>query len=613
VSSARRALVQRLGLGLCAFSALLFAPSLEDAYVLPQRLALTLGVALLALGAPPRQRFGGLAWLGLGWLAWRLLCRAIADPVGSHWAWLAEQAPLWGLLLFAGTAVAERPRWSAALLLTAGALGSLFALLPSLGFDPWSRGAVDLGFGARLHGSLGNPDFLGGWLCLLLPLGVAVALSAEGRERVLALAASALMAAVLLLSGARAACLAGALGCTLALAALRPRLLGLTRLAALGALAALTLILALWQPGLLPGRLREAATPGSDAWRSRAFMASCAIDLAKEHPLVGVGPGGFGNAYLQRQGALLSAGAREPYRFTFDAHNDWLQVAAESGWLGLFAWALLWLWTLRTAWRRGGPAGAALAGGLLAFAVQGCFHFPWAVWPSAALYLLGLSVGAQWQADAKAPLLPVPGWMVALLLLGAIALGYRQAASSALLNAGHVAEMVPAARGYAVPLYATAGRLRPEDARTWQALAGRDQADGRWDAAIEAYQAALREQPGQADLWVNMALCLAQQGSLDPADAMAQRGLFLNPRSPQAWIDASKIVWLRGDALRAERMLRQGLDAAGPSAQASFNLGAILYNGRRFKEAAQAFQAVLALEPQHAEAQRLLKESLRAH
>jgi tetratricopeptide (TPR) repeat protein len=316
---------------------------------------------------------------------------------------------------------------------------------------------------------------------------------------------------------------------------------------------------------------------------------------------------------LQRQGARLSAGAREPYRFTFDAHHDWLQVAAESGWLGLLAWALLWLWTLRTAWRRGGTAGAALAGGLLAFAIQAGFHFPWAVWPSAALYLIGLSLGAQWQAPKSSQTLPVPGWAAAALLLAAAFLGLRQVASSALLNAGHVAEMVPAAHAYATPLYAAAGRLRPDDARTWAALAGRAQAEGRWDAAIEAYQAALREQPGQADLWVNLALCLAQQGSLEPADVTAEHGLYLNPRSPQAWINASKIAWLRGDAPRAEKLLRQGLEEAGPSAQASFNLGAILYNGRRFKEAAQAFQAVLALEPQHAEARRLLKESLRAH
>jgi tetratricopeptide (TPR) repeat protein len=613
VTFPRRALLQRLGLGLCAFSALLFAPTLEDAYVLPQRLALSLGCVLLVLGAPAGLRLGRLAWAVLVWLAWRVLCRVWTEPPGSFVSWLADQAPLWALTLFAGSALetAEQRQAAGAVLLAAGAFGSVAALLPMLGWDPWAAGAVDIGFAGRAHGTLGNPDFLGGWLVLLLPLSLAVTLAAKRRARALALAATALIALALWRTEVRASWLAAAVGVLAVLGLLRPALFtrSVVRVASTSFVAALAIALVI--PGLLPERLREAANPRSDAWGSRAFMGHAAVAMAVEHPLTGVGPGGFGDAFLRWQGAQLSAGAHEPYRFTYDAHNDWLQIAAECGWLGLLLWTVLWAGALREAWRFGGATGAALAGALLAFGVQGCFHFPWAVWPSAALILLALAAVSALR-EPQGPSLPAmrPLWLV--LLLASIVLGWRQAASSAALNAGHVAERVPQVQAWAGPLFGKAAELRPDDARAWQSLGANAQREGHWDPAIAAYHRALQLQPSQADLWVDLGLALGQQGSLDAAEPASQQGLALNPNSTQAWINASKVAWLRGDTARAEGLLRQALQRNGPSAQASFNLGAILYNGRRFKEAAAAFQAVLVLEPGHAEALRLLKDCQRA-
>ena len=70
----RQGLCLRLGLGLLAFSALLFFKPLEDAYVLPQRVGLALaalalaaeGFALLAEGQSLLRRCAG--GVGLVWL-----------------------------------------------------------------------------------------------------------------------------------------------------------------------------------------------------------------------------------------------------------------------------------------------------------------------------------------------------------------------------------------------------------------------------------------------------------------------------------------------------------------------------------------------------------------
>lgn len=103
-------------------------------------------------------------------------------------------------------------------------------------------------------------------------------------------------------------------------------------------------------------------------WQSAAAMV-------RDQPLLGVGLGGFGDAYSLYK-MPLGTEARE-------AHNDWLQLWAELGLFGPIAWGLLWFTILR---RRGSggfgsPDNAevvdtplprrffpmALAGGVLAF------------------------------------------------------------------------------------------------------------------------------------------------------------------------------------------------------------------------------------------------------
>lgn len=610
-----RGLSQRLGLGLFAFSALLFAPPLEDAFVLPQRLALSLALLLLALAAPPRLPWGRLGWLLLGFFAWRFCSRGLADPPGSTGAWLAEQSVYWGLLVLGSAALAQAAllAYSAVALLSVGVGVCGVALLPRLGLGAISAGSVDLGFARRAYGSLGNPDFLGGYLALLLPLAAALAWTQRERARALALGAGALFLLTLGLTQARASWLAAACGLAVTFAVLRPASFSRRRI--VSAALALTLLLGLGfaQRRSLPPRLAEAFNLRSDAWQARAFMAGTALDIAVAHPWIGVGAGGFTDAYLQRQGERLSAGEDQPYRLTYAAHNDWMQLAAESGWLALLLWVWAFAWALRVACKRGGPDGATVAGTLTAFAVQASFHFPWAIWPSAGLLMLALAWAVAQQAEGN---LAFPAWgrySAALALVFAVALGLRQSASSALLNSAQSALLRPAMQAYVEPFFAKAGALRRDDGRAWLGLGDRQLHLGELDAAIDSFQQAIQVRPSQPENWVNLGLALGQQGSLEPAERVCAQGVALNPRSSEAWGNWAKVAWMQGRTATAEARMRQGLKEAGPSAQASFNLGAILYNERRFKEAAQAFAAVLALQPDHAQAKRLLQESLHAH
>ena len=611
MNAARRGLCLRLGLGVLAFSALLFIKPLEDAYVLPQRLALALAALALLLGAgtwalPSTPVF----WLGCALFAWRGFCHVASLSAPPSLPWLALQVPQ--LALFAAAAAALREPGlrvrAAQFLLAAAALGSAYALLAPLGLDPLARGAVDLGFGRRAHGSLGNPDFLGGWLAMLLPLALVAAVSARGAGRMLAGGAAALAALALALTLARGAWLAAALGCLAALGA-SGFAVPWRWLAASGALVAcLALgILALGQGQAgLAGRLREAADPGSEAWSSRAFMASVALDLARERPLTGVGGGAFEIEYLRRQGQRLQSDHAQPFRLTADAHNDWIQCAAETGFPGLLLWALLFCLALAAAWRHGGAEGGAVAGALAAFGAQGCFHFPWDIVPSAGLLLLALAAAAAFAASEDWTPPALVRWLAMLAVAACLAFGLRQAASSALLNSGTALQADPAGKVLAVPLLAASAGLGPDDERAWSRLGAARMDRGDYAGAVPPLQQALLLLPSSPDTWTNLGLSLAQTGRLPGAEAALRQALALNPRSKEAWADAANTAYQLGRPDEAMDLALRGIREAGGSAQAWFNLGAMLFNSGRLGEAGPAFEQALRLEPGYPQAAELL-------
>ncbi|HBL29452.1 MAG TPA: hypothetical protein DD490_21680, partial [Acidobacteria bacterium] len=125
-----------------------------------------------------------------------------------------------------------------------------------------------------------------------------------------------------------------------------------------------------------------------DGWRAAAWMV-------REHPWAGVGHGAYRPEYVPAMNDLLDRGVQiYPQRLQpvfANAHNEFLEVAAEWGLPGIaaLAWALF---VLGTVLRRGPhDAGRALAwAGTAALAVLSLAYFPFRValvaWP-AVLFL----------------------------------------------------------------------------------------------------------------------------------------------------------------------------------------------------------------------------------
>ena len=228
----------------------------------------------------------------------------------------------------------------------------------------------------RAFATFPTPAALGGFLALAVPPTVGLALGLRGRARWLACGAA-------LAGGVGFACAASVTAALAALAAL-----GLAALAHREGRRVLVIglaVLALGALGIVWWRGERLSDPRQwdSPWRQRAGNARAAVEMAREHPWKGVGPGAFAAHYPgHRDGADNE---------TRHAHNLPLELAAEWGVPAGAGLALLFFGLfVGPLWREREDAGRrGLAIGLAAFAFQNLGDFtafvPSLLWGAALL------------------------------------------------------------------------------------------------------------------------------------------------------------------------------------------------------------------------------------
>ncbi len=274
----------------------------------------------------------------------------------------------------------------------AGALSSLYSVIQFAGLDliPSPGGAV-----SRPFSTMGNPDFLAAYLVAVLPLTVVAWM---GRGSGWAAAGALAMGAALLLTQSRGAWL-GAAAAALAAAPL-VRLAGRPLRASRGLLVALALAAAgtagfFAVHGQARARLGAMFSTGHFDAAGRLFMWRATMEMVRERPLAGVGPGGYGMAYPAMHARLAARGPGMPYFFTENAHNDFLQLPAELG-VPVFG-LMIWVWAVfvRLAWRRirdGDDVALGTLLGFIALEADAAFNFPWYLVPTQAWFWLSFAL-----------------------------------------------------------------------------------------------------------------------------------------------------------------------------------------------------------------------------
>jgi len=230
----------------------------------------------------------------------------------------------------------------------------------------------------RAFAAFATPASLGGFLVVAIPVTVGAAVGRPGRWRWVLLALGALQTAGLLASASATA--AAALVAAVALWALARR--GARR----QVLASLAVVLAILGGVVLirGAQVTDMTAPGSP-WRLRAGNFRIAVEMIADYPLVGVGPGGFGEVFPRYR----RAGDNE----TQHVHNIPLELCAEWGIaVGLILSVLFYYLYLGPVLRsrpRGPPWVSGAAIGLAALAIQNLADFtvllPSLLWLSAIL------------------------------------------------------------------------------------------------------------------------------------------------------------------------------------------------------------------------------------
>lgn len=216
----------------------------------------------------------------------------------------------------------------------------------------------------RITGTTSHVMTLAG---LLLPVSLLALIHGIERRRWLQVAAGGLCAVALALSLTRSAWIGWIAGVLLYLVVRRPRWLAV--------LVPTAILIVTLSPLALFGRLVSSFDPEQSSNLDRIRMVQAGVEMIRDHPLLGMGPGNVRPTYPIYR-------LPDAPRFAVPhLHSNPVQIWAERGVVALFAYGLLVLLVLRdcaTGIRRGGEsaawglgAGAAVVG----LTVAGLFEF----------------------------------------------------------------------------------------------------------------------------------------------------------------------------------------------------------------------------------------------
>ena len=305
--------------------ALAVAPGLAAPFSSAKTIALGLFAVAALIVALVRRRAPEGSAAGAGALIWVAAAalgtlRGHADPVAL--ALIAAAATL----AIAGGPLELSPERVLVPLAAAGAPVACVVLLQRAGLDPFAAlgwSIVQTGARLRLYGTLGNPDFVAGFLApaLLAALGLAWL---TRRRRWLAIAVLQLLALCLLRSFATVLALSA--GAAVWLWA-RPR----------------ARVLAIAAVGLVALGLATSGRPLVRTVEGRLYVWQVALPHLRERPLFGHGPGASYHRWSSWEAQRSAEGRGDP-RFSATVTHldcDLLEVALDEGLIGLAGLVLL--------------------------------------------------------------------------------------------------------------------------------------------------------------------------------------------------------------------------------------------------------------------------------
>jgi len=553
-----------------------------------------------------------------------------------------------------GTDYPRRAAWLAWSVAAVAVAASVYAVAQSLGADPikW----VDLDSQARPFATLGNPDFYGQFLSVIVVASAAALVfggPALGRLRWL-VAGLGLESAVLMVLVATRGSVIGVAAGLFVIGALWLRRTGatrraLSRLTLAGGALVLALAVVVFAT---PLGARLFALADSPEVSGRILIYTAAARIFADHPILGAGFENFAVVYPQYE----EAEGLKNNRTQTSAHSWLFHTAATTGIVGLLTLAALLAAFAVHAWQRARDADATAL--LVATAATAAYYGSGLVLPGAQSIqwipwaCVGVALASELRTArtiGRTPAFRLPGLARLVIVVALAGASFLQLTSLAANRSAKTAETSlraeTAARAVTAARAATAAD--PGRAIYWNDL-GRalelvdDQAGARsayleatarspytpafwWNlgrmhsyfaergdeasktAAYETMRRAIAAAPQNPDTFDQFARIQFAQGDLAGALDNEQKAIALYPGEPKYYTVAADAARRQGDVPRSLEFLRQGV-ASTDANDLRLTFGRRLIEASQFTEARTVLQVVIAREPANAAAAELLKQ-----
>lgn len=357
----------------------LFLRLMNDPISVPKLALLTVGVTVV-LAIRAVEILQGASWHGLTrmWVpaACFVLPLTIAWVLGPYpeWSFLGAYGRYQGflpylLVVLLGVLIADafvgRNRMLGWALLIAGGVVGGYGVIQFVGMDPfdWALGGIS---NEQVTSTMGNPNFVGGFLGIVLPVGIALYVTEDTRRSV-ALRLLVLVIAGWLLARSEGGWAAGVAGSAVVLGTWARTRWPLARLAGM-VLAGLVALAVIGWVGFSVTRSTVPSPDNTAALRGGWWIAATRMTL--DSPIVGRGPDAFaveGVSYRTTGDALT-----QRFDYTDDPHSVPFDLLTSGGALLLVGWVFTLAWGFRKGWlfASGSVMPAALLGALVAYTVQ---------------------------------------------------------------------------------------------------------------------------------------------------------------------------------------------------------------------------------------------------
>ncbi len=435
--------------------------------------------------------------------------------------------------------------------LLSAAAASAYALLQVFGLD-FAGWFTD--FSGRAFSSFGNPDFLGGFLVMIIPLALFPGLCG-GRKKISFLF-YVFFASALVLSQTRSSLAAFAAGAVLTAWIFRKHIKGSLKYIAAGALITTAAVVVSGKGALFSERLAAAADINNRDLAGRVEMWKTGLQITGDNLFTGAGINNIRNIYHKYK----PGGG---YYETDYLHNDYINIAAESG---VFAGAafIVFLFLISRALAARKKIISSII--LISFAslfIHAFFNFPFYILGT-KLYFFVLA-GCALNKNNTLP-----------------AAGPRSTAVAAVFNFALLVILLPVLYGNIALNYGI------------NALAaGKKNAAGKLLKTAEKYSC----RP-ETDYY--LAQYYHKTGDYKKGAAYAERFLDKRPVSKRGAVKASVIYAEKKDYTRALGLLDGFLEFYPDDAAALNNKGKILFMAGRVKKAAGIYKKVIEKDPGNA-------------